>query len=131
LGKATMLKQDGEKVMRSVRSSLPLPSVIRLLNADYSKPISHKFSRRAMFKRDNYTCQYCGTKNRDDLTVDHVNPQSRGGEDSWTNCVTACLKCNNKKGNRTPEEMGWLRPKAKPYMAFDFNDLFGVDESSV
>ena len=54
-------------------------------------------------RRDNFRCQYCGTKAHN-LTLDHVIPKSRGGSDSWENLVAACVKCNNKKSNRTPDE---------------------------
>jgi 5-methylcytosine-specific restriction endonuclease McrA len=60
-------------------------------------------SRRNLLHRDNYTCQYCGDR-RHDLTIDHIVPRSKGGTDSWENVVAACLKCNVKKGDRTPKE---------------------------
>ena len=61
-------------------------------------------SRRNIFLRDDYTCQYCGIKNPDKLTLDHVKPKWQGGKDTWENLVCACFKCNSKKGGRTPEE---------------------------
>ncbi len=66
-------------------------------------------------KRDNYQCQYCGSRSIE-LTIDHIIPKSRGGDDSWDNLTTACIKCNNKKGNRTPEEaaMKLLNTPKKP-----------------
>jgi len=83
-----------------------VPSCIRLLH-----PVDKKFlksrtapSRNGIFKRDRFSCQYCGSKSQ--LTLDHVMPKSRGGEDSWNNLVTCCHPCNNKKANRTPEEAG-------------------------
>lgn len=63
--------------------------------------------RENLFKRDDFTCQYCGNQfSYNKLTVDHVVPRGQNGEHSWTNCVTACLKCNNRKDNRTPEQAG-------------------------
>jgi len=59
-------------------------------------------SRKNILRRDNHRCLYCGSTVN--LTVDHVIPKSRGGEETWENLVTACIKCNNKKGNRDPEE---------------------------
>jgi hypothetical protein len=59
------------------------------------------WSRKGMLKRDGYCCAYCGGVA---TTVDHVLPRSRGGTNSWTNTVTACGRCNGRKGNRTPEE---------------------------
>jgi hypothetical protein len=81
--------------------------VIRLL--DYIKlPIkkimSHKPSRNMIYKRDNHTCQYCGSKKS--LTIDHVIPRSRGGQDTWENMVVACSSCNTKKGHTLLEQTG-------------------------
>jgi 5-methylcytosine-specific restriction endonuclease McrA len=59
-------------------------------------------NRQRIFKRDQNECVYCGSKK--DLTIDHVQPRSRGGKNTWTNLVTCCSKCNIKKGNKTPEE---------------------------
>ena len=59
-------------------------------------------SRAAIFKRDKHMCQYCGAHH--DLTLDHVQPKSRGGLDIWENLVAACTRCNNHKGDRTPDE---------------------------
>jgi len=71
--------------------------------------------------RDNYTCQYCGAMpSRRELTIDHVLPRSRGGKTTWENVVTACQKCNGRKGSRTPEEAHMkLRvwPKRPRYLA--------------
>ena len=62
---------------------------------------SETFSRRNIFKRDHFACQYCGArKSARDLTIEHVIPQSRGGKTEWTNVVTACRPCNNKKGSK-------------------------------
>ena len=74
------------------------------------------FSRKAVFKRDRFACQYCGKFLKSgQVTVDHVIPKSVGGASSFNNCVTSCYACNNKKGNRTPEQAGMLlltRPAA-------------------
>ena len=63
-------------------------------------------SRHLIYKRDNYECQYCGSKK--DLTIDHVTPRSKGGDDTWTNLVTACSSCNVKKGSKTLKEADWF-----------------------
>jgi 5-methylcytosine-specific restriction endonuclease McrA len=70
-------------------------------------------SRKGVLRRDDNSCAYCG---RFANTIDHVQPRSRGGRDSWENLVACCLRCNNVKGDRTPEEMGWqlLRRPAAP-----------------
>ena len=64
-------------------------------------------SERTLFKRDRYTCQYCGAQpSRSTLAVDHVVPRAHGGLTSWTNCVAACVACRSRKGNQTPDEAG-------------------------
>jgi 5-methylcytosine-specific restriction endonuclease McrA len=73
-----------------------------------------KPSRTLVLRRDNHTCQYCGSYK--DLTIDHILPKSRGGKDEWPNLVTACIRCNNSKDNRTPEEWGkHLRTPRAPF----------------
>jgi len=75
---------------------------LQMVRRNRKKELS--FSRKNILRRDNYTCQYCGTFNNS-LTVDHVVPKSRGGETNWMNIVVACKTCNLKKGNRTPFEV--------------------------
>ena len=98
-GKAEQIEHNGKLIY----TNLPVPTVIRLrtyVKIPY-KEIS--LSRRNLLHRDGYTCQYCGDR-RHDLTIDHIVPRSKGGTDSWENVVAACLKCNVKKGDRTPKE---------------------------
>ncbi|WP_448379732.1 HNH endonuclease [Gloeomargarita sp.] len=98
-GKAEQLEHNGKVIY----PNFPLPTVIRLR---HYVNIPHKeipLTRRNVLHRDGHTCQYCGYTG-EDLTLDHVIPKSRGGADSWENIVTACVRCNIKKGNRTPEE---------------------------
>jgi hypothetical protein len=92
--------------------------VIRLLSyvrLPYNRLMANTVTRRAIFTRDKHTCAYCGAK--ENLTADHILPQSRGGLDEWSNLITACLSCNLKKGNRTPKEAGMqlLFQPYKPY----------------
>ncbi|MCA8940282.1 MAG: HNH endonuclease [Planctomycetes bacterium] len=71
------------------------------------------YSRKALFRRDNNTCQYCGaTPGARALTIDHVMPRSRQGGTDWHNCVVSCMRCNVRKGNRTPEEAGMKLARA-------------------
>jgi 5-methylcytosine-specific restriction endonuclease McrA len=96
-----------ETTVRSQYLEIPLPAVIRLLDkiALFSPRV--KFNKLYLFTRDQWRCQYCGQVFRPkELTYDHVVPQSRGGRRSWTNIVTACVPCNQKKGDRTPREAG-------------------------
>jgi 5-methylcytosine-specific restriction endonuclease McrA len=102
--KATILVADDLPV---VTGSLILdrPSVI-LLTRYVKVPFGRSVpvSRRGVLRRDGHRCAYCG---HGAATVDHVLPRSRGGPDAWENLVACCVRCNNLKGDRTPEEMGW------------------------
>lgn len=103
--KAELLEDDGT-VLRSERQVFPGPSVIRLrymVKVPYVRRTA--LSRRAIFSRDEHTCQYCG--GRAD-SIDHVMPRSRGGEHSWENVASACRACNLFKRDRTPEEAGMV-----------------------
>ena len=103
-GRAEELESAGY-IVRTSSTNFQLPTVIRVLQMvrrNRKKGLS--FSRKNILRRDNYTCQYCGTSNNP-LTVDHVVPKSRGGKTNWTNIVVACKTCNLKKGNRTPFEV--------------------------
>ena len=81
------------------------PAVIVLKSYVRKKFMSYACNRKNVVWRDKNVCQYCANRFCfSDLTMDHVIPKSRGGDKSWTNIVTSCKKCNNKKGNRTPEE---------------------------
>jgi len=115
LTKAELIAQKEGRYLRSPRFTFPFPSVIRLLKY-YRVPYRIiELSRKNILRRDNYVCQYCGKKTKT-LTIDHVIPKSRGGSARWDNLVAACVKCNNKKGSRTPEEakMPLLRKPRKP-----------------
>ncbi|GAB4543872.1 MAG: HNH endonuclease [Anaerolineales bacterium] len=101
-GKANLIV-NGRGHIRTVSQTLPRPSVIRL-ETQVRKPRPHvKLTRREIFRRDNYTCQYCGRRDVT-LTVDHVLPRRLGGQQIWTNLVAACPSCNHRKGGRRVEE---------------------------
>jgi len=104
LKKAELLSDNPNRRLKSIQQDFRFPSIIRLqryVNIPYKRV---NLSRHNIFKRDRNRCVYCGSK--DALTIDHVLPKSMGGRDSWENLVTACQKCNAKKGNMTPEEAG-------------------------
>lgn len=82
------------------------PSIIRIPRYINAKYHDVNLSRENVFKRDNHTCVYCGSRNFRSLTIDHVVPQSKGGKDSWDNLVTACLTCNNEKADMSIDEFG-------------------------
>ena len=98
---------DGERVLHSARDQFPVPSVIRrreYINIRQRREASG-MKRLRIYMRDKFRCQYCGERRgAGELTLDHIFPRSRGGENSPVNIVTACLACNNRKGSRTPEE---------------------------
>lgn len=104
LQKATSLANFDYLRIRTVDREFFYPAVIRLY--EY-KNIPYKgvmLNRTNLYKRDNFTCQYCGSKKN--LTIDHVVPKSKGGKTTWTNLATACHRCNTLKGDKTPEQAG-------------------------
>ena len=118
-GKAEVVAEY-EREIHSVSFSVRLPSVLRLLR--FVKISRHhrrvKFSRANIYVRDRHCCQYCGRKcPTDELTFDHVIPIVQGGGKSWENIVTCCVRCNHKKGGRTPQEAGLslVRRPAAPH----------------
>lgn len=108
--KATVLEQSEELFVRSASDSFELPSVI-LLSRYVRVPNSRAIpvSRRGVLRRDQNRCAYCAKPAN---TIDHVQPKSRGGADSWENLVACCLRCNNKKGDKTLSEIGWTLNQA-------------------
>lgn len=117
--KAEVLEAHPDRHFRSERTRVPVPLVIRLVRFVH---VPRRFRRQVtntfLFARDRYRCQYCGKndadlRGRQFLTRDHVLPISRGGDNSWSNVVTACSPCNNRKANRLPEEAG-MRLRSVP-----------------
>jgi len=97
----------GELLIRSPRLAILPPEVILLKTYEGEGGRAVVFSRKNLFKRDRYTCQYCGIQpGPEELTVDHVVPRSRGGTSTWENCVLACVECNKRKADRTPAQAG-------------------------
>ena len=86
-----------------------IPEVILLSTYGKVPRIEVSFSRKNLYRRDGHACQYCGThRPSSELSIDHVLPRSRGGRTTWENCVLACVRCNSKKADRTPREVGFL-----------------------
>lgn len=104
-------------LVHSARNALKLPSVIRLLEYRRIPHQNRALSRKNILMRDRYTCQYClRTLPSAELTLDHVVPRSRSGETNWENLVACCHPCNNRKGNRMPEEAGMrLSRQPRPF----------------
>lgn len=108
---------DGHDWVRTVRFDLVVPRIIRVLTFAKLPKQDVKLNRRNVFARDCNTCQYCGRRfSTSELSLDHVLPRSLGGTTTWTNLVCACVKCNVRKGGRTPElaHMHLVRPPVKP-----------------
>jgi len=103
--KATIVAADQAHPVWATTGSWDRPSVIILTRyVHLPRSRSLPVSRRGVLRRDDHRCAYCG---RTANTIDHVQPRSRGGRDSWDNLVACCLRCNNIKSDRTPAEMGW------------------------
>jgi len=100
--KATLIL-NGRGWIKTTQAAFPLPSVIRLSHMVHPPRKTVPLSRREIFRRDHYTCQYCG-KTGATLTLDHVIPKHLGGMHNWNNLVTACSGCNHHKGGRTLQE---------------------------
>lgn len=121
-GKAEPVGQSSE-YLHSATSIMEKPVIIRLYYMVKRPLHRRKLSRREIFVRDGYRCQYCGVSMRD-LTLDHVIPRSRGGEHTWDNVVSACKSCNHSKAGRTPREAGMAlfttprEPRPNPYAMF-------------
>ena len=109
--KADMLA-NGRGEIHTIRRSYPAPSVIRLGKMIRRPRPQVKLNKQEIFRRDDYTCQYCG-KNGGQMTLDHVLPRRLGGEHTWENLVAACRLCNHKKGGRLAERAG-MKLKNKP-----------------
>ena len=114
VGKAKPIEEYSKEI-KTVKESFKLPSVIVLTRYVKFRFTSMVCNRNNVLWRDQHKCQYCGNHFRSDLlTLDHVMPKSRGGKNTWKNLVAACKKCNQKKGNKTPEESGMI-PIRNPF----------------
>lgn len=114
-----------ERWLRTASLWILVPEVIVLQRFNGVPRRELTFSRRNIYRRDGFTCQYCGIRpGLKQLSIDHVLPLSRGGRTSWENCVVACVKCNTRKGDRTPEEA--RMPIAREPFRPSFNDGVGL-----
>lgn len=103
--------------VRTARITIPVPKIVRVLGYDRLPREQVKLNRRNIYARDSNRCQYCGrTFATRELTLDHVLPRVQGGGNAWTNLVCACVRCNARKGGRTPEQAGMrlIRPPVRP-----------------
>jgi 5-methylcytosine-specific restriction endonuclease McrA len=105
LAEKAVVVEAGDSVMHSARTSIQVPTVVRLaryVRVPYRREVP--LTRRAVLDRDGHSCAYCGVRAD---TIDHVRPRSRGGLHVWTNVVAACARCNHRKGDRLIAELGW------------------------
>jgi 5-methylcytosine-specific restriction endonuclease McrA len=105
LAEKAIVIEAGDSVMHSARTSIQVPTVVRLaryVRVPYRREVP--LTRRAVLDRDGHACAYCGVRAD---TIDHVRPRSRGGMHVWTNVVAACARCNHRKGDRLLAELGW------------------------
>ena len=120
LGRKAQALELGDGEVHSVSDTFAVPSVIRLLYLVKRPLFTRRLSRREVFWRDQFTCQYCGKQTRE-LTLDHVVPRVLNGPHTWENVVAACVPCNHRKAGRTPTQARMrlqrepLPPKANPY----------------
>lgn len=126
LHKAEMVSQAVNGALKTVNRSYAAPAVIRLysyVNLPYKGVV---LNRHNIFKRDGFECQYCGDSR--DLTLDHMLPKAKGGKSTWFNLVTACKRCNTRKGDFTPEEAGMFvkRMPFKPSYLVFLRDFSGT-----
>ena len=117
----TLPIRDQDEAVHTVRGQIRVPTVIVAVNYAKVPKKRPKLCARAIRERDRNRCQYCGKRfPTSELSLDHIVPRSRGGEMSWTNIVCCCVKCNVRKGGRTPEEANMklhsvpIKPKRSP-----------------
>lgn len=117
-------RDPDDDFVRTIHFEIQVPRIVRLLSYDRVPRSKIKFNRRNIFARDSNRCQYCGKKfPATELSLDHVLPRSRGGGMSWENIVCACVRCNVRKGGRTPQEAGMrliqspVKPRTSPTLS--------------
>jgi 5-methylcytosine-specific restriction endonuclease McrA len=129
LGTERFVFRGGINALSNRRSTVEVGSILlakgKVKHQSSNKQFIPHLTNRALFRRDGHICMYCGEQFKQvDLTRDHIIPMSRGGTDSWENVVTACYRCNNQKGNLTPEEWNKYKLLAVPYVPNKAEYLF-------
>ena len=126
LGKVEVVEEYEDREIRSITFVFRMPSVVRLLRALRGARKAIKFSRENVYARDGGRCQYCGAGvRRDEITYDHVVPRSLGGKTTWENIVVACVRCNQKKGGKTPTQAG-MKLRSAPVKPRRLPEVFGI-----
>jgi 5-methylcytosine-specific restriction endonuclease McrA len=112
---ASLKAVKGQPIVRTAKLEIPVPEIIVLSRYAGVPERCVTFSRRNLYRRDKYTCQYCGARpGTEELTIDHIVPRSRGGASTWGNCVLSCIECNRRKADHLPDEVG-LALRRKPF----------------
>jgi 5-methylcytosine-specific restriction endonuclease McrA len=119
LGKAEVVKSSENPIHNGYQNYVR-PLIIRLLKYVKYRVKTLRVNRSRIYRRDGHECAYCGSNKQ--LTLDHIIPRSRGGDNSWTNLVTCCHKCNLHKADKTPQEANMVLRK-KPYEPSMFSDV--------
>ncbi len=121
-------KQIADEMIHSVTLALRIPKIIVLAVYERLPRLEVKFTRKNVFMRDEFTCQYCEKVLPElKLNLDHVIPKDKGGKTSWQNIVTSCVKCNTRKSNKLPQEAN-MYPRQEPF-APRWRPLYGIRES--
>ena len=129
-GKAEIL-HNRDRIIASTTFQMRLPSIIRMLYYIRRPMQKVALTKKNVLIRDDYTCQYCGLHGERLMTVDHILPKSKGGPSTWENLCCACMRCNNRKNNRTPEDANMhlkrkpRQPKYIPWIQVKRNTLPG------
>ena len=120
----------GDEMIHSSRISIRIPKIVVLSSYERVPRREVKFSKHNVFLRDKFTCQYCAkTLPETQLNLDHVTPRDKGGPTTWENIVTSCFRCNTRKANKMPHEVG-MHPHSKP-LAPCWRPLFGLHENGL
>lgn len=118
-----------DDLIRTVRLAMRIPKIIVLALYEKLPRMEVRFTRRNVFLRDKFTCQYCAKVfPENDLNLDHVLPRDKGGRTTWENIVTSCIRCNTRKANKLPHESG-MHPLRKP-VAPRWRPMFGIRENA-
>jgi 5-methylcytosine-specific restriction endonuclease McrA len=120
---------DQHDWVSAVHFQIAVPKIVRLLGYDRIPQAGVKLNRRNLFARDRNRCQYCGSRlSTNELSLDHVVPRSQGGQNTWENIVCACVRCNVRKGGRTPEQANMKlitqpqKPRCSPVLTIKLSD---------
>ncbi|MCR9212057.1 MAG: HNH endonuclease [bacterium] len=126
---ASAQKQPEDEYIQAVGFEMKVPRITRLTRFDRMPAQTVRFNRKNLFARDEHTCQYCGkAEPTHKLSLDHVVPRSHGGGTTWENIVCCCLRCNSRKGGRTPQQAHMkllsrpIKPRFNPLMTHSMDD---------